>query len=678
MTSDLKLAGHAIAKYDRRDIAWILVWLLCYLIFITAVILTVGPESSTNAVQPDLWPDVVGRTSSEPRDRLLYVAWLSAAFFAVVSALIIARPRSYKQTHDPRRLASLALSVLLTGALFVFIAPGTEPQDDWRGVALTALVLGILSAFIVAGAYVFGGVARLVAGLGTGLVAVVYFIAAAWQSSASLRDPYHFGIVVEDVLRGASGKLPYIDFLPTYTAVLGAPLRIVQAGSLIDLTHVATYWILALQLMSVGVGFALVSLTLRRNTLGIALLVFAGPIAFVQSGTGQSALQSVAVMPGRVLIPLVGGLILVALYSHREGILLSRGSVLAGVGVIFGLGVINNLEFGGSAAAAAALAIGLSARSWPILRARVIALSLGVVAPVALYATYGAVFRATNVIDYALLIPLTYAAAGFDLHPIQSLGPFIIFLGVALIGVFLGVLSLRRNPTSRSARAAALVLVFTGLWTFLSMFYFTGRSFSSVLIAGQALQISIILGVLTRWLPVNTRLVRIYGFKPSRVATLSIAVLPVFLSATLLIAGGKPQSVLAYGLSGAPLDATNSAVSRQLEALKESGLWDESDKPRTIVIYGNSAMIAQSAGLVDGAFMLPGFVEVSRKLMQVQCEKMPHFSFLVVSSPIAKKMSELPGCRAVVGRQLEASGGSQVPEVAVFVGGTVPESISAG
>lgn len=677
MTSDLKLAGHTILKYHRRDIAWILVWLICYLIFITAVILAVGPESSTKALQPDLWPDVVDRTSSEPRDRLLYIAWLSAASFAVLSALIISRPHSYKRTRDPRRLASLTLLVLLMGTFFIFMAPSNEPQDDWRGVALTALVMGVLSAFIVAGAYVLGGVVRLVAGLGTGLVAVVYFIAAAWQSSSSLRDPYHFGIVVEDVLRGASGKLPYIDFLPTYTAVLGAPLRIVQVGSLIDLTQVATYWILALQLMSVGVGFALVAFTLRRNTLGIALLAFAGPIAFVQSGTGQSALQTVAIMPGRVLIPLVGGLVLVALYSHRAGILLSRVSVLAGVGLIFGLGVINNLEFGGSAAAAAALAIGLSAGTWHIFWARVIALSLGVIAPVALYAAYGAVFRSTNVVDSALLIPLTYAAAGFDLHPIQSLGPFIIFLGVALIGVFLGVLSLRRNPTSRSARAAALVLVFTGLWTFLSMFYFTGRSFSSVLIAGQALQISIMLGVLTRWFPVNARLVRIYGFKPSRVATLSIAVMPVFLSATLLIAGGKPQSVLAYGLSGAPLDTSNSAISRQLEALKESGLWDESDKPRTIVIYGNSAMIAQSAGLVDGAFMLPGFVEVSRKLMQLQCEKMPPFSFLVVSSPVANKMSELPGCRAVMGRQLESSGGTRVPEVAVFVGDTATESISA-
>ena len=676
MPSAVTSVDDASSRPRGREGSWALFLLLAYTFLSTAAVITFGPEPSPRGQQADLWPDVAARAINEPSDRILYVVWLSAAALAVVAALALTRRRKGAPYIEHKGAESFGLFLILLVSLVAFLVPSTEPADDWRGISIMTLSLGILSALGISTAFVVGGQLRAALSVGLGMVAIAYFGAAAWQTSSSLRDPYHFAIVVEDVLRSASGRLPYIDFLPTYTGLLGAPLNSVRNLAWLDTVQAATVWILVLQFGTVALGFVLVAMTLRRNAVGLALLVFVGPIAFVQAGTGQSALQTVAVMPARVLLPVAGALLLTVILSGRFEVRVSESVGLSIVGIVFGLSAVNNLEFGGSAAVSAAIVCALSSRNLGSLLRRTTVFSIGVLIPVGFMIIYGFVFESTNVVHAALLVPLTYAAVGFDLHPVQTLGPYLIFVGLAVISIFLGSLGLRKSSPSRHRNAASVVLSFFGLWSMLSMFYFTGRSFSSVLVAGQGLQVAIMLGVLSTRLPTLARVVRIYGITARRSMALLTAVLPVALSVSLLLGGGTPQSVLAFGLSGQPFINPVSAVERQLKGLEEMDLWREGDEAKTIVIYGNSAMIASETGIRDGARMLPGFVEVSRELMAYQCENMPPYRFLVVGAEVASKMLATSECRAVLGRQIpDVSGSGEVP-IVVFLSSPSANQVS--
>lgn len=340
-------------------------------------------------------------------------------------------------------------------------------------------------------------------------------------------------------------------------------------------------------------------------------------------------------------------LVLAVIRHARQGSVIGpRVCVL--LGAVFGLALLNNIEFGGSAAAAALLVILLLHGSLLTAIRRVSAFLGGLFAPLLAYAAYGLIFESRDVVRSALLIPLTYASAGFDLHPIESLGPFLLVVMLALSSLVLGVHRLRSGGTGERSAVAGVVLAFAGSWAVISMLYFTGRSFTSVLIAGQAVQVALILGSLTASLPAATRAIRTFGASRDRILGLVLTVLPLFVSMSLLVSGGRPQAILAYGLSGQPISTSFPAVEEAVTAVRTSSDWRPGDNPLVGLITGNSTIAASQNGVQDASSMLPGFLAGSRTLMQFQCQAMSSYRFLILDPTIRDKMMAVPACRDVL------------------------------
>jgi len=531
----------------------------------------------------------------------------------------------------------------------VSLIPGAGANDDWQGLNIVIVGASAALTLLIALAYISGGPKLLLANVGAAFLGLVYLVAAGWQTRESLRDAYHFSIILDDVLRSATGSLPYIDYLPTYTALLGTPLAIFPTRESAYLVQFAANWLLILQILSVLLLLVLVLLPARRAAFGVVLLAAIGPIAFVQAGSGQSALQSTPVIPGRVLLPLVG-LLLLALAVRRSG---DRGQTLGSpqsvaLGAVFGLAVMNNLEFGGAASAAALLVIALL-RSPPLAAAkRSWAFVAGLSLPLVAYAAYAFVFESRDVARSLLLIPLTYASAGFDLHPIESLGPFVLVVMLALTAIALGAFVLRSGGASRRWITSGVILTFAGAWSLISMLYFTGRSFTSVLIAGQSVQVALILGALTASLPEATRALRVFGASFSRVFGLALTLLPLFVSTSLLIGGGPPQRILAYGLSGQPVTTSFAAVENALQVVRADPNWRPGDDRFVGLIVENSTLAASKYRVRDATVMRPTFLTGTRTLTTFQCQAMDSYRFLILGPSIHEKMVDLNECREVL------------------------------
>ena len=614
----------------------------------TFLILSFGPAPEAIDPSSDLWPDFTGTVISEPSDRLLLVFWLTMGLTALAVSLWLAHvgePLRFGRSHT---FATWLLFAVLTFLLGFTLIPSTEPHDNWQGlsflaVAFAALVT-VLLAVVKSRLSHWWPIANVVAAV----VALAYLVGAAWQTHWSIRDPFHFGISMDDYMRGSTLAIPYADYLPTYSAFLGHPLFLIRGLPGQVQADITTYWILALQVVSIIAAFLLVRSASARGNGGLAGLLLIAPVAFAAVGTGQSALQSAPVTPSRVLVPLIAFVLL--LWSQRS--IESRrwpqwSLVLAGF--LLGVAALNNIEFGLTALVAALIAVAIGASNVKLSAVRVFWLLVGGSLFSALFLLTSSVasspFDPLNVVR----IQLIYAAAGYDLHPLISLGPYLPFVIVSLMSIALGTWQLRGSRSDGKSKTRGYVLLTVGLWMLFSFGYFAGRSFSSVLFAGLAIQLGILLAVLgeSAWkkLPLRGPLTRDLG----STGAVALALLPTFFALMLIVGGNTPQRTLAFGLVGDPaVDFRNSDFDDVRLAIEMESL-GESDGA-VYLIVGPSAVTSRIAGMEDGAVMSRVFLSVSRTLMEFQCDRLPSDGVLVVDSKIADRMDSLSACRERLNR----------------------------
>ena len=636
---------------DASDVAapgsrtlWLLLALVVSTVAGTWLIISFGPAPRDINPSSDLWPDFPGTVLSEPSDRLLLVFWLGMGVISVAGSLVLATLGRTQGVQRGQALAIWALLTVLLAVLIMTMMRSTEPHDDWRGLAPVAVLLAGLVTVILA--IVRHRLPKLWP-LANGVLAVValgYLLAAGWQTHASIRDPFHFGITLDDFMRGSTLAVPYADYLPTYTAFLGHPLAIFQGLPGQSQVAIATYWIIALQLAAVLTAFLLVRSATVPGNRGIALLLLIAPVAFAQVGTGQSALQSAPVVPSRVVLPLVAFvLLLLALRNVTAGGNRSPW-LLIGSGVALSAAALNNVEFGLTALAAAMVTVVISGTTLKVALTRLLFLMAGVFAFGLLFLAFSSLasspFDPLNMVR----IQLIYAAAGYDLHPMIALGPFLPFVLVSLFAMATGVTLIRNKQRNQQARVRGFILLLTGSWMLLSFGYFSGRSFTSVLFAGLAIQLGILLAVFgdfawrllaSRW-PSTQQL----GFG----GWVGVTLIPTFFGLMLVLGGNAPQRTLAFGHAGSPaIDLQYADFDAVREVVSDASV--EVENPRIYLVVGPSAVTSRIAEMEDGTVMSRVFLSVSRTLMEFQCQRLPTDGFLVVESPIADRVESLSACR---------------------------------
>lgn len=623
---------------------WLLLALVVSTVTGTWLIIAFGPKPQDISPSSDLWQDFSGTVLAEPSDRLLLIFWLGMGLIAVVGSLLLTRRRDAHCAQGGQRAAAWALFAALFTVLVVTMMMSTQPHDNWQGLAPGALLLaGVVTASLALIRY------RLPRGwpVANGVLAFVaigYLLAAGWQTHTSIRDPFHFGITLDDFMRGSTLAIPYADYLPTYTALLGHPLAIFQGlpGQL--QVVIATYWIIALQLVSLLAALLLVRSATVPGNRGISALLLVAPVAFAQIETGQSALQSAPVIPSRVALPLVAFVLLLLSWRKVKTGNNRPAVLLVASGATLGAAALNNTEFGMTALAAAMVTLAISGTTLKVTLTRSLLLVSGAVA-------FGLLFLASSTLASSpfdpqnlVRIQLIYAAAGFDLHPMITLGPFLPFVLVSLIAMAVGVVQLRNPQRNQQASLRGFVLLLVGSWMLLSFGYFSGRSFTSVLFAGLSIQLGILLAVLGdfAWKFLSSR--RPAAPRLDFGGWVGVTLIPTFFGLMLVFGGNMPQRTLAFGQVGSP------AVDLRYEDFEEvrasvSGASPKGAVPKIYLVVGPSAVTSHIAEMEDGTVMSRFFLSVSSTLMDFQCQRLPADGFLVVEAPIAERVESLAACR---------------------------------
>lgn len=190
---------------------------------------------------------------------------------------------------------------------------------------------------------------------------VVTLVMAAVYLPALIQPPWgiiNLGDASHQVMEEISGPLvghfPGINFVSTYTTLLGIPLLVFRPFSFShssEMTIVVSwinFLVLALPALLVGVGRRVGSF--RSWMVG---LLFVVPPLMVSGkwGSAASNVESLSMIPGRTLLPVVLGLVVIHMLSRPQT------SSFVFVGALATIVAFNNIEFGAPAAIAASLCV---------------------------------------------------------------------------------------------------------------------------------------------------------------------------------------------------------------------------------------------------------------------------------------------------------------------------------
>lgn len=612
--------------------------------FGTSLILTVGPAPERISPTADLWPDFPGTVISEPSDRMLLIFWLFMGVVAFVGALWTLGTTSLLERPKIAALGTWALFAVLILLLVITLIPGTQPHDDWQGIAPLALIAAAALTFLLAA--VRSRAPRLwpLINVFSAIVAVALLLAAGWQTHRSIRDPFHFGIALDDFLRGASLAVPYADYLPTYTALLGHPLFVFHGLSGRVQVDIAIYWVLLLQALALIAAFLLVRSGTSTKNRGIAALLMAAPIAFAQVGSGQSVLQSAPVMPSRVVLPLAAFVVVVAAVKRPQQRTSFGSWLMVLAGFLLGASAVNNVEFGATAVVAALVVVATSAPNAKSSFLRLLPMVAGMLFFGLSFLAFSSLASEPLDLMNVLRIQLIYAASGYDLHPLIGLGPYLPFVVVSLMAISIGALRIRRAGQNNIPVLQGHVLLLVGTWMLLSLGYFAGRSFTSVLFAGLAIQLGILLAVLAEdcWHILSSRWPLTH--RPSWVGGVALFLTPVFFGLTLALGGNPPQRVLPFGQYGGPVVEFEFEDFGELRS-RIASVSSPMAQEQIYLMVGPSAVTSRIAEMQDGTVMSRIFLSVSRSLMEFQCERLPSSGYLAVEPSLASRLDSLAACR---------------------------------
>ena len=371
---------------------------------------------------------------------------------------------------------ALAISVVFVGHRPVALYPYLWHGYGWLiscGALLISLLIVVaprsLSMWITQNRTWHSRTLRFLA---TAVILFVYLPAFVQTSTGiiNLGDASHQ--VLEEIAAPVVGNFPGINFVSTYTSLLGVPLVVLRLLALSnDLTmSIVLVWI---NILVLCVPLLLV-LVVRRifPTIGlasVALLTIAPILVSGSWGSAASNVESLSMIPGRSLGPVFLGFLAIRTTSGSRW---WEASGPVSLGLAGWLVAVNNLEFGAGALVAVALLVTLES----LFRhdfAGVVRFVAGVLAGVLSYGVFA--FVVAGPLDYRFRIApyLGKPYSPAEVFPAWSLHNLL--LAVFVLAIALGVNELRKQNSDamscNGSNAAARAAIFFGLWGLLAFPY---------------------------------------------------------------------------------------------------------------------------------------------------------------------------------------------------------------
>ena len=302
----------------------------------------------------------------------------------------------------------------------------------------------------------------------------------------AIRDPYHAGYVLNEVLAQSQGQYPGANFAPQYTSIYGFILKLVMALISIDdnlaRVHGAAFFLSFLSCITFILMIILATKIVPQKLKPFAAFLMI-PLTLVSADRGGTTTIAVlfSAVPIRTLsVFLIGLMILKERLTCRWITLL---------GFIGSLAAINNLDFGIATLFALIISLQFDSKFREQRVAMNFYLLLGVLIGLLTFVCISLVSYGQFKIEYLLLFVKAFST-GFFSVPMKYVGPHVLLMGIFVGSIAIGSAKLCNDfyQLSGNEKRAAKTSLFLGLTAVGSFPYFVNRSIG----AGQ-LQIFLLL-----------------------------------------------------------------------------------------------------------------------------------------------------------------------------------------
>lgn len=615
---------------------------------LTALIILLGPDPVMRGSKY-LSPGVLGLI--EIRDRIAVVGWwsLTGLFMLLIyRSFNVESERSVTINQRSRIWPFLVAIVIVLFFAGLVMRIDMAETDNWKHVELWV---------VAASTWVYVNLtpltnSRLIQSTSQwlyGILMIVLGLPALFQSPATIRDNYHFIFTANELLAPASGLYPLADFQAHYSNFLGFPIapivRLIPGNTM----SVLVAYLLALQIFCLCIPAIVSRITAQSRLLLPTTLI---PIVLVTTSNenGEAQHSYFQGFPLRSVMPSLLLIVLVWLVSRTRGLRIVDLLVL---GALSALTILNNLDFGAPAAAAAIAVALLCGRE---LKRRLTALAFivfgGAISLAGVLAVYGLSGRALD-LQFFLLFVRVVSEGGYmnAAMPIGGL-PIVMVTGFGL-GSVLGIYAVKRAHQTNESRmmAAAAFLLFSSLWGLLSFIYYSGRSFTSTALGGHSYQLGLVLSGVVLFVVIDDKHLRHQVKKVqtpglifpviaiafcSLLASALLSVPPLATSAERFMARGFEHPTLRYYVG-------------EIDLLRQKGVITEDPKDIGLLLPLSNALQQSGVGHSLLTTNHPQFAALMPDFARLQCQAIRESSFtLLIEDAAQTSILDLPVCKGIL------------------------------
>lgn len=317
------------------------------------------------------------------------------------------------------------------------------------------------------------------------VILIVVYLPSVLQFPHGIIDHGHSTYIFNELAGPAVGRYPLGNFTSQYSNLFGYPVVVISIFSKAAAITFMSYWTSALTLVEFFAMAMILRQISRRVPLAF-LFVFPAFLILVKQNESETNAGSIAALvsavPIRTFFPVLVCLVLVRLQENRNACW-----KFATLGIVSGLAIINNFEFGVTAFLAANITVLLLVlykqikwTMWLVNFCSTIALLLSFNF---LLFVLGTPFQFSRYIAFSL----GFGKSGFGNVSMPFFGTYFLLFSILGVGITTGLYILREltDPNSHEIRSKLLqrkcvaLLLFNGIWGIFSFPYYIGRSVTS-------------------------------------------------------------------------------------------------------------------------------------------------------------------------------------------------------
>ena len=438
------------------------------------------------------------------------------------------------------------------------------------------------------------------------------------QTPSSLQDEWHFNFTANEIAAPAAGMIPMVNFVPWYTNLLGFPIAPILRLFPGESVTVIVVWLIFLQAICLALPTFIAFKIAGKHA---ALLSF---LLMISLMTAQPSINGYfQAFPIRTIFPC---LLLGLLVSCVQNIQIFKFRNSMFLGLLSGLALLNNLESGLPSLLALMLTLLLLYRCiWSFIWA-VLSILFGVLLVFGFYGFFVLLTGRTLHFEY-LITPLKIVVSGGFFQAPMAVGGFhnifaIFFVSGILTSSFL-FFRAQKISSVRLKQIAAL-MSFSSNWGLIGLVYFSGRSFTSTLLAGSTYALGLLAVSILIWIFIDKQ----FLLDALRLKTINFYIMPLLASslffyiATTVLTRMDTVNVLRQ--AGMEWDAETSrtatlkSTDEQLKQLKK----DTQSRPYQVAqIFQLSNILELTTGIEAGLVVAdPRYLSMFRELQSIQCQ----------------------------------------------------------